>query len=220
MLTAVQNRPDLAANRELLAAAWSRVRKARYGPLFPKVLATEQGGTFGGGTNSTIGDYQGRNVVTAMVYWELKNMGLGNLMETIEREAGSQQAHFQLIETQARIGAEVVEAAQLADAKRQALEVAQQAVEEANELYRISQEGTFNVIDAKNLFDALRPLQALQFVQQTRQNYLAAIIDYNRAQYRLYTAIGCPLGNLEQQALEYGSPSEMISGPDGTKRTE
>ena len=190
--TAVQNRPDLAANREFLAAAWERVRKAQNGPLLPKLQATDQGGSFGGGLNSTVGDYQGRNVLTGIVYWELKNLGFGNQIEVTERKANAEQARYQLLETQARLAAEVVEAAQVAEAKIQTLNLAEEAVKEATELYRINQEGTFNVVDAKNLFDALRPLQAIQLLQQTRQNYLAAVVDYNRAQYRLYTAIGCP----------------------------
>lgn len=193
--TAVQNRPDLAANRELLVAAWERVRKAQRGPLLPKLQAIDQGGSFGGGLNADMGDFKGRNVLTGMLYWELKNLGFGNHIEVQERQAGVGQAHSQLLETQARLAAEVVEATQIADAKYQSLGLAEEAVQEATELYRISQEGTFNVVDAKNLFDALRPLQALQVLQQTRQNYLAAIVDYNRAQYRLYTAIGCPHGN-------------------------
>lgn len=191
--TAVQNRPDVAANRELLAAAWDRVRKAQRGPLLPKLMVTEQGGSFGGGVNDDLGDFKGRNVVTGTIYWELKNLGFGNYLEAVQREAGATQANFQLIETQARVAAEVAEAAQIAEAKSQVLVIAEEAVKEATELYRISHEGTFHVVDAKNLFDALRPLQSLQVLQQTRQNYLAAMMDHNRAQYRLYAAIGCPI---------------------------
>lgn len=191
--TAIQNRPDLASSRELLGAAWERVRKAQRGPLLPKLLVTDQGGSFGGGLNADMGDFKSRNVVTGVLYWELKNLGFGNYLETIQREAGATQARFQLIETQARVAAEVAEAAQIAEAKAQMLEIAEEAVKEATELYRISHEGTFHVVDAKNLFDALRPLQSLQVLQQTRQNYLAAMMDHNRAQYRLYAAIGCPI---------------------------
>ena len=44
----------------------------------------------------------------------------------------------------------------------------------------------------KNLFDALRPLQAIQTLNQARVNYLTAVLDFNRAQYRLYAALGYP----------------------------
>jgi outer membrane protein TolC len=189
---AIDNRPDLAANRELLAAAWAAVRRAEHGPLLPKLIVQDQGGTFGGGLNADLQNFAGRNVINAQLYWELKNLGFGNRSEVAERRASADQAQFQLVETQARLTAEIVEAAQIAAAKFQAMEPARQAVREAEELYRINQEGTFNVVDGKNLFDALRPLQAIQILNQARNNYLAIIIEYNRAQFRLYSAMGRP----------------------------
>ena len=90
------------------------------------------------------------------------------------------------------MSSEVVEAAQMAAAKFDGLSLSEQTLNEAIELYRINQEGTFNVIDAKNFFDALRPLQALQMLNQAKQNRLSAVLDYTRAQYRLYLALGCP----------------------------
>lgn len=189
---AIQHRPDLAASREILSAAWERVRKAQKDPLLPKVQVVDQGGVFGGGKNADLQDFSGRNAVTALLYWELKNLGFGNRYEIRERQAGVDQAHFLVAETQARMSSEVVEAAQMATAKFDGLSLSEQAVNEANDLYRINQEGTFNVVDAKNLFDALRPLQALQMLNQAKQNRLSAVIDYTRAQYRLYLALGCP----------------------------
>ena len=189
---AIQNRPDLAASREILSAAWERVRKAQREPLLPKVQVVNQGGVFGGGKNADIQDFAGRNAATALLYWELKNLGFGNRLEISERQAGVDQAHFVVAETQARMSSEVVEAAQMSAAKLAGLSLSEQTVNEAIELYRINQEGTFNVIDAKNLFDALRPLQALQMLNQAKQNRLSAVLDYTRAQYRLYLALGCP----------------------------
>lgn len=194
---AIQNRPDLAANRELLSAAWARVRMAQRGPFLPKLQVVDQAGSFGGGLNANMQNFEGRNALIGGVYWELKNLGFGNQLETLERQAGVEQAQFQLLETQARLSADVVEAAQIAAAKYQVLTVAEETVKEASELFRINEEGTFNLVDAKNLFDALRPLQALQVLHQARQNYLAAVIEYNRAQYRLYTSIGCPNAPLD-----------------------
>ena len=189
---AIQNRPDLAASREILSAAWERVRKAQRGILLPTLQVVNQGGVFGGGRNADLQDFEGRNTVTAMMFWELKNLGFGNQYEISERQAGVDQAHFAVAETQARMSSEVVEAAQLAAAKFDGLSLSEQTVNEAMELYRINQEGTFNVVDAKNLFDALRPLQALQMLNQAKQNRLSAVLDYTRAQYRLYLALGCP----------------------------
>lgn len=192
LVLAAYNRQELAAVQDQFAAAWERVRKAQHGPWLPKVQVTDQVGSFGGGINGDLQDFQGRNALTAMIYWELRNFGYGNIAETRERQAAVDQIAFQSVELQARVAADVVESAEMAAAKLESVSFAREAVAEASELYRINQEGTFNVVDAKNLFDALRPLQALQFLHQARQNFIGAVMDYNRAEYRLNAALGCP----------------------------
>jgi outer membrane protein TolC len=42
------------------------------------------------------------------------------------------------------------------------------------------------------LYDALEPLTAEQALAQARSQYLDAVIEYNRAQFRLFTAMGQP----------------------------
>lgn len=191
--TAIANRPDLAANRAVIAAAWERVRRAKNGPWLPKLLVNNQTGGFGGGLNSYIGNFEARNALSAQLYWEVKNLGLGNRAETAERRAAAEQTEYTAIDAQARAAADIVEAASNAAAAYDSLALAQEAVREASELYRINKEGTFNVVDAKNLFDALRPLQAIQILNLARLRYLGAVMDFNRAQYRLYTALGRPV---------------------------
>jgi hypothetical protein len=41
-------------------------------------------------------------------------------------------------------------------------------------------------------YDALEPLLAIQALNQARVTYLAEVIEFNRAQFRLYTALGQP----------------------------
>src|SRR5205085_1321626 len=75
---AIANRPDLAASRNLAAAAYERVRQARYAPLFPKAVIEQQTGTFGGGRNDDLSHFGARGVLTAQFYWELRNLGFGD----------------------------------------------------------------------------------------------------------------------------------------------
>ena len=189
---AIQNRPDLAANREAIAAAWASVRRQQIEPFLPKFVVANQTGGYGGGLNDDLQKFGARNALSAQLYWEVKNLGFGNRAAVDERRAVHDQTHFQLVEAQARVSSEIVESAQLAAARYESLDLAERAVKEATELYRINKEGTLNVVDAKNLFDALRPLQAIQVLNQARQSYLAAVLDFNRAQYRLFTLIGNP----------------------------
>jgi len=195
----VASRPDLAAYREAIGAAQERVRFQKHGPLLPKVLIANQVGGFGGGLNGDLRNFDSRNALNVQIYWELKNLGFGNRAETNQRRALVDQAQFQFSEAQARALAEIVESGQTAAARYESLELAEKAVKEATELYRISKEGTTNVVDAKNLFDALRPLQAIQVLNQARQNYLNAVLDFNRSQFRLFTALGQPPRLAQQQ---------------------
>ncbi|CAN5345676.1 TolC family protein [soil metagenome] len=186
----VQNHPQLAANRAELTAAWERVALAKKAAILPKLAVVDQVGGFGGGFNDDLQNFDARNALGVQLFWELRNFGLGNQADIAQHRAVVDQRNYQLLDSQARLVAEIVDAAQIAKAKANSLAIAEQAVKEATELYRIAKEGTFNVIDAKNLFDALRPLQAIQTLNQARLNYLATVIDYNRAQYRLFTALG------------------------------
>jgi outer membrane protein TolC len=199
---ATANRPDLAAGREMIEAAWLRVRRAERGPLWPKIVIANQTGAFGGGTNDDLQNFSSRNALSVQLYWEVRNLGLGNQADAAQRRAILDQARYQMIDTQARAAAEIVEAAQFAAARYEALELAEQAVKEATELFRINMEGMTNVIDTKNLLDALRPLQALQALNQARLSYLAAVSDFNRAQYRLFTAIGNAPAHATGDSLE------------------
>jgi outer membrane protein TolC len=201
MTSALANRPDLAANREAIAAAWARVRRQERGPLLPKLTIVNQTGTFGGGLNDDLSKFEARNALSAQLYWEVRNLGFGNRADAAERRAQLEQAQFQWVEAQARATADIVEAAQIAAAKYESLELAETAIREASELYRINKEGTLNVVDAKNLFDALRPLQAIQVLNQARSSYLAAVIEFNRSQYRLFTLIGNAPASADRRAI-------------------
>jgi outer membrane protein TolC len=198
----VANHPNLAAHRAAIAAAWERVSLARKTPLLPKVTVADQVGGFGGGFNDDLTDFRARNTLGVQVYWELRNFGLGNRADVAEQRAAVDEHHYQLLDAEARLVAEIVEAAQMAKAKAEAIAIAAEAVKEATELYRIAKEGTLNLVDSKNLFDALRPLIAIQTLNQARTNSLNAILDYNRAQYRLFTA----LGHAPQQSQQTPAP--------------
>ncbi len=204
--TAVSNRPDLAAERSALEAAIQRDRRARIGPFLPKATVDYQAGTFGGGTNAYLSDFNSRGVGQVQVYWELKSLGFGDAAITRERAAQLTQSHFRVLDVQARAGAEVVEAAKIAAAKYSSLDVAQKAVTEATELYRKLQATSFNMVGPRAQYDALEPLLAISTLNVARMQYLGSVIEFNKAQFRLYTAIGQPpeeaLGAMKPQAVE------------------
>ncbi len=194
VMTGLLTRPELAASRSLIEASRQRLRLAKLGPLLPRLQVDYLAGGFGGGPNSFIGDFNGRGDGTAQMVWELKNLGFGNVAQVRERRAQYDVSNLEGVELQAQVGEQVTAAALTARARRDALDEAQLAVREALKLWERMEATQFEMIGPKNRveFDSIPPVLALQTLQQARERYLNAVIDYNRAQFQLYTAMGQP----------------------------
>ncbi len=188
----LMNRPELAAHRSLVDAAYERVRQAQLGPLLPRLQLDYLGGTFGGGRNDFVGNFSARGDMNAQAYWELHNLGLGDAALFRQRRAQLEQEQYRLADVQAQVSAEVVEAAKVAGARFQTLESAQGAVREALELYRKLILTSFNMVGPRPQYDSLEPLLAIQSLNQARVRYLDEVIEFNRAQFRLFAAMGQP----------------------------
>jgi outer membrane protein TolC len=77
----------------------------------------------------------------------------------------------------------------VAFAQRRSLAAAQREVAAARESYRLNEE---RIRRAPEQGRPIELLQAIQALAQARQDYLRVVSDYNRAQFRLYTALGNP----------------------------
>ena len=108
------------------------------------------------------------------------------------------QTTFRLVAAQARAGAEVSGSAKVAAAKSDQLDVARGAV--ASETYRKLRDSSFNKLGPRAQYDALEPLTAIQQLNQARLQYLAAVADFNRAQFRLFAALGYPVERTQSAA--------------------
>ena len=174
------------------AAAAARLRQSRPAPIMPHFNVSYYGGTFGGGVNSQMNDFGARSDGEADVYWELHNLGAGDAAQTRIRETQLNETNFQLAELRAEIGEEVTAAYRPAVAGLQSLLTAQQAVEQALETWRRLRQASFGLAGQQHLYDPLEPLIAERDLNQARIAYLNAVIDYNRAQFRLFWAMGQP----------------------------
>ena len=199
------NRPELASQLALVQATLHRLKAERLRPLIPSLLlrgaatnpsGTLAGGTFGGGQNGRIGDFSARSDWDIQVIWELQNLGLGNRAKVKERRAENEVAIIELFRLQDRIAAEVADA--YAQAKSAEARIAQaengikDAVESVNEHFK-GMEQTQKL--GNTLVLAIRPQEvvaAIQSLSRAYSNYYAAIADYDRAQFRLYRAMGQP----------------------------
>ncbi|VTS04975.1 TolC family protein [Tuwongella immobilis] len=189
---ALGNRPEIAESQALRGAADERYRLAQYQPLIPKVAVGFSGGGFAGGRNAQYSDFDGQDELSALLFWEFRNLGFGNRVAARERQAVVDEATYRVLEVQAQVKAEVLEFAKLATARFRTLNFAQEAVRQATELYRRLLESQQNLIGPRATYDALEPLLAIQSLNQTRTQYLNEVMEFNRAQFRLFTALGQP----------------------------
>jgi outer membrane protein TolC len=215
---ATANRPELAAARATAGAAQERVRQAQVAPLLPRLEVGYSGGAFGAGMNDNM-IFNPRGDALAQATWELRNLGFGNRAQVREREALATEAGARIVETQALVAAEVSAAAKQARARLQTMTAAQDAVSEALEMYRRLEASSFGMTGPRAQYDALEPLLAIQSLNQARVQFLTEVIEYNRAEFRLYTALGQPpLCALPGSAIPLGvsptpPPAEKPSEP-------
>jgi hypothetical protein len=59
-------------------------------------------------------------------------------------------------------------------------------------MYRKFRDVSFGMVGPRAQFDALEPLTAIQALNQARVLYLQQVVEFNRSQFRLFTALGQP----------------------------
>jgi outer membrane protein TolC len=199
------NRPELAAQQALVQATLQQLRQEKVRPLVPSVLlrgsstpvtGTLAAGVFGGGLNGSMNNFSMRSDFDLQVLWELQNFGLGNRARVHERKAENQVALLELFRTQDRVAAEVVQAYHQAKEAAARRAEAEAGLKDALELANRSVEAMSQTRQAGNvILLVVRPQEVVAAVQALAQAYAdfyGAIADYNRAQFRLYRALGHP----------------------------
>ncbi len=188
----LQNRPELASAQELVAASVARLKQARLRPFIPSLAFSYAGGGFGGGQGSFFGNFGSRGDVAASLFWELQNLGFGDVAIMRRRRFENEEANLQKLKIAARVAAEVVAAYETKQAAVRQIKEARDTVAEAVESLKLNM---INIRQGAELPRATRPIEVLQPIQalvQARTDYLESVLGYNREQYRLNRAIGQP----------------------------
>lgn len=216
---ALSGRPELAGNQAIVQATLARLKQEKIRPLVPSLAVRSVStnpsgslgyGTFGGGRDGSVGNFGGRFDIDMQLLWEFQALGLGNRTRVSERKAEHTVALLELFRTQDRIAAEVASAFAQVRAATERLSDAEPALREAIDLVDKTVEGlgqTRRIGDALTL--VVRPQEAVAAVQafaQASSDYFAAVADYNRAQFRLYRALGHPA-----QCLARAVPSPVAT---------
>lgn len=188
----LRNRPELAESQALVQATLTRLRQARLRPFIPSLAFRYSGGGFGGGQNGFFGDFSSRSDADVNLYWEVQNLGFADRAITKQRAAQQRTANLELLKVQDRVAAEVVRAEKGRIASARQMDEAGRALPEAQSSLALNLK---NIRHGAGLPGATRPIEVLQPIQalaQARLDYLNAVLDYNRAQFRLNWALGHP----------------------------
>ena len=143
---AVSGRPEMIAAQSELAAADALVRQSKMAPLLPSVQGQFIGGGLSGGKNDNFSPLQSQYNAGVALVWNLEAFGMGNAAAIRGRMAGYEAAIQRLHETRALVSSQVVEAAEMAAARFATLETAQEAVRQAEEMYRKFREASFGMV--------------------------------------------------------------------------
>ncbi len=202
---ALTNRPELSGHQALILATLARLKQEKLRPLMPSLALRSTStnpsgsiafGSFGGGPNDRMGNFGTRFDLDVQLLWEFSALGLGNRVRVGERKVENQMATLELFRTQDRIAAEVAMAFAQWKSASERLREAEPAVQESVELVSKAIAGmgqTRRVGEFLTL--VVRPLEVIAAVQalaQANTDYAVTIGDYNRAQFRLYRALGHP----------------------------
>ncbi|QVL30396.1 TolC family protein [Telmatocola sphagniphila] len=206
---ALTNRPELASQQALVQATLDRLRQEKMRPLIPSLafrsVSTNPSGSlavgsFSAGSAGNFGSMSGRFDYDIQVIWELQNLGLGNYVRIKEKRTEHEIALLELFRIQDRVAAEVIQAYASVTSAAERLLVAEPAYDEARELLAKNIEAMTQTRRVGNLLTLIvRPQEvvaSMQAMAQANSDYQAAIADYNRAQFRLYRALGHPIDTL------------------------
>ncbi len=200
------NRPELAAQQALVQATLTRIRQERLRPLIPSIVLSGDaapstggylmGGVFASDVNGNGNATSGRNDVNVQLLWELRNLGFGNRALVRERQAEQERAVIESFRIQDRVAAEVAQAHAQIESAVFRVTKAEIGLKEAQTNFAGNLKGMSETIRFGDLLTLVnRPQEVVSSLQQLGRaydNYFLSINDYNRAQFRLFRALGYP----------------------------
>ena len=209
-------RPELGEQRAAVREALLGLEGAKVLPFSPTVLVGFSAGGFGGGSNlvkPVFGGFGGRTDFDAIGYWTIRNLGVGNLALIRTADARLKANRYREIGVLNMVRGEVAEAYARSHARYNQIGSTEAAVRSG--LKGFQQD--YLRIQERDIKTAL-PIELLdnfRLLARSRREYLDAIVDYNRAQFELYVAMGQPPAD----ALAHPAPIDGVapSGIPGPK---
>jgi outer membrane protein TolC len=220
---AALQRPELQEQRAEFSRALLTLDAAEMLPFSPNVFLGFSAGSFGGGSDlasqptgsgtfargqDRFGNFQSRTDLDVVVYWTLRNLGVGNKAQVAASASRVRQSQWQQLIVLDRIRAEVAAAHVRVHARCHRLTTAEEAVREAEIAWR---EDVERIRGNEGL--PIEVLDSQRLLNRSRVTLLDTIIKYNIAQFELYQSLGHPRAELlirsadEIEILDVPAPS-------------
>jgi outer membrane protein TolC len=177
--------PSLKQGRSLVAAEEALKQGALQGPLIPAIAAQVNLGGLGGGRSGVDARFGAAQDYVATIQWRIGQGGLFDRSRKSLAEARVRIANLGLESRQQDLERQVVEAHTRAASLIEQIRIAEKAMALAQEGLKLSRERKDFAVGA-----VLETLQAEEVLTRTRNNYLLAVADHNKAQYALARALG------------------------------
>ncbi len=212
---AINSRPEIATQRELLAAANQRLKQEKKRPLLPNLIVTSPAtatgllaaGNLSAGPNAGLGANAHSAFFELAAVWQLQNAGIGNIGLIRQRRAEQDLAAIEVTRTLFRVRADVTQALARLQTARARVPVTEmglwQATESADKNFIGLRETARPAGELLRLI--VRPQEvvaALIALNTAFEQYSAAVNDYNAAQFELYRAVGKPAQWVTAQASQ------------------
>jgi outer membrane protein TolC len=210
---ALNARPEAAARAADIATAEFRLKQECARPWLPTISVGYSAGGFGGDGNVVDLPFHvsGRTDFDVSAFWTFQNLGLGNAAIQKERRAERDNAIAQRGLMLNQIGREVADTYAQLQAKRQQLDLARGRLETANA-------GAREEIERTRGGEGY-PLEAINSVNllvDARDEFIAALVGYDLAQFKLFVAIGETPNAALPDPLQ--SSGEKPAGSNGSGR--
>jgi outer membrane protein TolC len=202
---ALLERPELAARRSEVRTSLYDLSLAKVLPFAPNVILGFSAGDFGGGSNlitapngfvngdgtrviaPRFSSLEERTDFDAVVFWTFRNLGIGNLAMIRAADSRVRQTRLREVETLNLVRAQVAEAHGWIASRAPQIDAGEKAVRAAQEAYA---QDLVRIRGGQGL--PLEAIDSLRLLGRARYDYLNAVVEYDRAQYQLWVALGRP----------------------------
>jgi outer membrane protein TolC len=178
-------RPEVTAAKARLSAAEDAKDGAVVGPVIPSLGASALLGGLGGGKKDVAGEFGGSRDYALTLHWRIGPGGLFDSGRVRAARARLEAARLEAERVGQRVAREIVEAWTRVRSLAEQIATARAGLSAAQETLRLSQERKEFGIAA-----VLERILAEQDLTRSRNDYVTAVAEYDKAQYALLRATG------------------------------